>query len=37
MLQPKHTDWLDGYKHKTQIDAVYKKPTSDLNTHIDLK
>ena len=37
MLQPKDTDWLNGYKNKTHIDAVYKKPTSDLQTHIDLK
>ena len=28
------TDWLNGYKNKTHIYAVYKKPTSDLNTHI---
>ena len=27
MLQPKDTDWLDGYKSKTHIYAVYKKPT----------
>ena len=37
MLQPKHTDWLNGYKSKTRIYAVYKKPTSDLKTHIDWK
>ena len=30
MLQPKDTDWLNGYKNKTHIYAVYKKPTSDL-------
>ena len=30
MLQPKDTDWLNGYKSKTHIYAVYKKPTSDL-------
>ena len=35
MLQPKGTDWLNGYKNKTHIYAVYKKPTSDLKTHID--
>ena len=35
MLQPKDTDWLNGYKDKTHIYAVYKEPTSDLNTHID--
>ena len=32
MLQPKDTDWLNGYKNKTHIYAVYKKPTSDLKT-----
>ena len=37
MLQPKDTDWLNGYKNKTHIYAVYKKPTSDLKTHIDCK
>ena len=26
MLQPKDTDWLNGYKSKTHIYAVYKKP-----------
>ena len=26
MLQPKDTDWLNGYKTKTHIYAVYKKP-----------
>ena len=34
MLQPKDTDWLNGYKNKFHIYAVYKKPTSDLKTHI---
>ena len=29
MLQPKDTDWLNGYKNKTHIYAVYKNPTSD--------
>ena len=29
------TDWLNGYKNKTQIYAVYKKLTSDLKTHKD--
>ena len=24
-----------GYKNKTHIYSVYKKPTSDLKTHID--
>ena len=37
MLQPKDTDWLCGYKNKTRIYAVCKKPTSDLKTHIDWK
>ena len=26
---------VDGYKNKTHIYAVYKKPTSDLKIHID--
>ena len=29
MLQPKDTNWLNGYKNETLIYAVYKKPTSD--------
>ena len=33
MLQPK--DWLNGYKNKTHIYTVCKKPTSDLKTHIN--
>ena len=33
MLQPKDTDWLNRYKNKTHIYAVYKKPTSDLKTY----
>ena len=37
MLQPKDIDWLNGYKNKTQIYAVYRKPTADLKTHIDWK
>ena len=37
MLQPKDRDWLNGYKNKTHIYAFYKKPTSDLKTHIDWK
>ena len=37
MLQPKDTDWLNGYKNKTHIYAVYKRPTSDLGTHTDWK
>ena len=35
MLQPKDTDWLNGYKNKTHIYADYKKPISDLKTQID--
>ena len=35
MLQPRNTDWLNGYKNKTHIYAAYKKPTSELKTHID--
>ena len=34
MLQPKDTDWLNGYKNPYTY-AVYKKPTSDLKIHID--
>ena len=26
MLQPKYTDWLNGYKNKNHICAVYKNP-----------
>ena len=37
MLQSKETDWLNGYKNKTHIYAVYKKLTSYLKTHIDWK
>ena len=37
MLQPKDIDWLKGYKNKTCIYAVYKRPTSDLGTHTDWK
>ena len=33
MLQPKDADWLNVYKNKTHIYAVYKKPSSDLKTH----
>ena len=32
-LQPKDVDWLNGYKDKTHIYAVYKRPTSDLGTY----
>ena len=33
MLQPKDTEWLNGYKNKIHVYTVYKKPTSDLKTH----
>ena len=35
MLQPKDIDWLNGYKNKTYIYAVYRRPTSDLGTPTD--
>ena len=35
ILQPKDTDWLNRYKNKTHIYAVYKRPTSDVETHTD--
>ena len=35
MLQPKDIDWLNGYKNKTRMYAVYKRPTSDIGTHTD--
>ena len=31
----KDTDWLNGYKNKTHIYPVYKKPTSYLKTYVD--
>ena len=37
MLQPKDKDWLNGYKNKTPIYAVYKRTTSNLGTHTDWK
>ena len=37
MFQSKDTHWLNGYKNKTHIYSVNKKPTSDLKTHIDWK
>ena len=33
MLQPKDTYWLNGYKNKTHIYAVYNKPTLDPKTY----
>ena len=35
MLQQKVIDWQNGYKNKTHIYAVYKRPTLDLETHTD--
>ena len=37
MPQPKEKDWLNGYKNKTPLYAVYKRPTSNLGTHTDWK
>ena len=37
MPQPKDTGSQNGYKNKTRIYAVYKRPTSDLGTHTDWK
>ena len=35
MLQPIDTDWLNGYKNKTCIYAVYKRPTfRPIDTYI---
>ena len=31
----KDIDWLNRYKNKTCIYAVYKRQTSDLGTHTD--
>ena len=33
MLQTKDTDWLNGYKNKIHMYAVYKKPTSNIKTY----
>ena len=33
--QAKDRDWLNGYKNKTHIYAVYRKLTPYLKTHID--
>ena len=35
MVPPKDIDWQNGYKNKTRIYVVYKRPTSDLGTHTD--
>ena len=37
MPQPKDIGWLNVYKNKAHIYVVYKKPTSDLGTHIEWK
>ena len=37
MPKPKDKDWLNGYKNKTPIYAVYKRPTSKQGTHTLLK
>ena len=34
MPQPKDKDWLNGYKNKTPIYAVYKRLTSKQETHM---
>ena len=31
----KDKDWLNGYKNKTPIYTVYKRPTSKQGTHTD--
>ena len=36
MLQTKDIDGLNGYKNKTHIYAVYKRPTSDLGTESEV-
>ena len=33
MSQPKEKDWMNGYKNKTPIYVVYKKPISKQGTH----
>ena len=33
MPQPKDKDWLNGYKNKTPMYVVYKRPTSKQGTH----
>ena len=33
MPQPKVIDWLNGYKNKTHVYTVFKRPTSLLGTH----
>ena len=33
MPQPRDKDWLNGYKNKTPIYVVYKRPTLKQGTH----
>ena len=33
--QSRDKDWLNGYKNKTPINVVYKRPTSKQGTHTD--
>ena len=35
MFQSKLIEWLNEYKNKTHVYAVYKRPTSDLGTYTD--
>ena len=35
MPQAKDKDWLNGYKNKTPIYVVYKRPTSKQGTHTE--
>ena len=37
MPEPKDKDWLKGYKNKTPIYVLYKRPTSKQGTHTDWK
>ena len=37
MPQPKDKDWLNGYKNKTSIYIVYKRPTSKQGSGTDSK
>ena len=37
MPQPKDKDWLNGYKNKIPIYAVYKRPTLKQGIHADWK
>ena len=42
MLQPKDTDWLNGYQKKKtpnqpSYTCIYKRPTSDLGTYTGRK